>query len=108
MILDHLAVTSHFGARFRLIEDLAEVDPLGLPMLDGLTGLESVGATHHLGDGAETELRHDFTNFLSNEAHEVDRMLWFAGEALAQFRVLSSDTHRTRVQMTHAHHNAAQ
>ena len=108
MILDHLAVTSDFGPGLRLIEDLAEVDPLGLPVLDGLTGLEPVGAAHHLGDGAETELRHDLANFLSNEAHEVDRMLRFAGEALAQFRVLSGDAHRTRVQMTHAHHDAAQ
>ena len=108
MVLDHLAVTPHFRAGFRLVEDLAEVDALGLPVLDGLAGLEPVGATHHLGNGAEAQLGHDLADLLGDEAHEVDRVLRFAGEALAQFRVLGGDTDRAGVQVAHAHHDAAQ
>ena len=77
-------------------------------MFDGLAGLEPVGAADHLGDGAEAQLGHDLADLLRDETHEVDRVLRFAGEAFAQFRILGGDTDRAGVEVAHAHHDAAE
>ena len=56
MILGFGAVAAHIDPHVGSIEDVAEVEPLGLPVGDGLLRLQPVGATDHLVEGAETEL----------------------------------------------------
>jgi hypothetical protein len=67
----------------------------------------SVYATDHLVEAAEAQLRHDFPDFLGNEAHEVNDIFRFAAEALAQFGFLRGHTHGARIQVTHPHHDTA-
>ena len=54
-----------------------------------------------------TQFCHDLTQFLGNKFHKVDHIFRFASETFAQFRVLRSNTHRTCIQITHTHHDAA-
>ena len=44
----------------------------------------------------------------ARKPHQVDHVLGFAGEFLAQFRILGGDADRTGIQMAHPHHHAAQ
>ena len=51
---------------------------------------------------------HEFAHFFGDEEEEVDDMFRLADEALAQHGVLRRDADRARVEMTLAHHDAAQ
>jgi len=57
------AEAADFGPDVGRVEDLGEVEALGLPVGDGALRLEAVGATDHLFDGAEAELRHELAHF---------------------------------------------
>ena len=108
VILCVRAIASDFRAHWRRVEQLREVDALGLPMIDGVTRFKNVRAAHHLDDGAEAELSHEFTHFLSDEFHEVHGMLRITGEIGAQTRILSGDADRAGIQMANAHHDATE
>jgi len=77
-------------------------------VVNGFAQFEFVGATDHFVDGAETELRHDFAEFLRDVSHEVDDVLRFAGEPRAEARVLCGDADGTGVEVADAHHDAAE
>ena len=102
-----LCEAADFGTRVRRVEDVAEVEALGLPVVDGGLGLEHVDAADHVFELAEAELRHDLAQVLRDEAHEVHRVLGLAGELLAQPRILRGHARRAGVEMAHAHHDAA-
>ena len=102
------AEATHFGAGHRRVEKLGEVDALGLPVIDGVTRFEGVGAADHLVERAETELSHDLTDFLGDEAHEVHGVFGTAGEVLTELRVLGGDADRAGIEVTDAHHDAAE
>ena len=87
-------------------EQLREVEALGLPVRHEPGLVEHLGLADHLVEAAVAESRHDLANFLGDEEEVVDHVLGLAGETLAQHRVLRGDTHRTRVQVTLAHHDA--
>ncbi len=108
VILIDLAEAADFGADIRLVEDVAEVEALGLPMVDGSAGHEPVDAPDHLLHGAEAQLRHDLAQVLRNEAHEIHDVLGRAGELLPQARILRRDACGAGVQVTDTHHDAAQ
>ncbi len=108
VILRNLAVAAHFRAGGGLVKDVREIDAFRLPMFDGFLRLEDVGAADHLVDGAETELRHQFADFASDEFHEVDGVLGIAGKVFAEARVLRGDADRAGVQMADAHHDATE
>ena len=76
-------------------------------MIDGRLGLESVGAADHLVHRAEAELGHELAHVLGDEPEVVLDELRLAGELLAQLGILRGDAHRTGVQVTDAHHDAA-
>ena len=61
----------------------------------------------HLVDRPETQLRHQFPDFLGDEHEEVLDELRLAVEALAQHRVLRGHTDRAGVEVADAHHDAA-
>ena len=54
------------------------------------------------------QARHDFANFFGEEEEVVDDVLRLARELGAQGRVLGGDPDRASIQMTLAHHDAAQ
>ena len=54
------------------------------------------------------QLRHQLTNFPGNKLHEVNNVIRIAFESLSQIGILRSYTNRTRIQVTGAHHNAAE
>ena len=108
VVLGNLAVAPHFRPHFRLVQDGGEVQPFGLPVVDGLLGLQHIGTSHHFVDGAEAELSHPLADFLGDEPHVVDHVVGVAHEVLPQFRVLGRHTHRAGVHVADPHHDAAQ
>ena len=107
VILRDRLTTTDLGAEIRLIENVAEVEAVRLPMINSCLYFKAVGATDHLIDRAETEARHDFAHLGRDEAHEIHCMLRLARKALAQTRILRRDTRGTSIQVTDAHHDAA-
>ena len=99
--------TRHLGRNSRLVEYLAEVEPLGFPVLNASLHVEQISAADQVVEFADTELRHDLAHFFGNEEEVVHDVLGLAGEALAQHRVLGGDTNRTGVEVALAHHDAA-
>src|SRR5215210_1435897 len=89
------------------VEQRREVHAAGFPVLDGPAHLEFVGASDHLLEGTEAHLRHVLPYFFGDEEEVVDDMLWRTGKALSEFGVLGRYPHRARVQVAHAHHDAA-
>ena len=77
-------------------------------MFHSAAHFESIRTADHFVDRAEAQLGHMLTHFLGNEAHEIDHVGRIAREFLAQFGILRGDAHRTGVQVTDAHHDAAQ
>ena len=107
MILADLLEAADLGAGVRRVQDVAEVEALGLPVVDGGARLEHVDAADHVFELAEAELRHDLAQVLRDEAHEVHGVLGLARELLAQARILRGHTRRAGVEVAHAHHDAA-
>ena len=107
MFLGNLVIAADFCTDIRLIQDVAEIKTLCLPMIDCLFRFQPIHATHHFFNRAETQLRHDFAQMLRNETHEIHNMLGLAGKFFTQPRILRGHTHRTGIQMTDAHQNAA-
>ena len=91
----------------RHCEDRADIQTRRLPMRDRGTGVEHLDMTNHLGHRCKAKLRHQLTNFLGDELHEVDDEFGLAAEAGAQLRILCGNTHRTCVEVTDTHHYAA-
>ena len=108
MVLGLLAVAAHLRAHLGLVQNGGEVQPLGLPVGDRPLWLQYIGAPHHLIDGAEAQLRHDFPHILGNEAHKINHVVRVPHEVLAQFWILGGHPHRTGIQVTDSHHDAAQ
>src|SRR5579875_3464315 len=93
VILIDLPVAPHLRPEVRLIQNIAEVEALRLPVIDRLLRLEPVDPPDHLIERPESEPRD---------------VLGPAREALAQPRVLRRDPDRAGVQVTDAHHDAAE
>ena len=97
MILRDRLTTANLGAEIRLIENVAEIEAVRLPMIDGVLHFKTVSTPDHFVNCAEAETRHDLAHLSRNEAHEVHDMLGLAREALAQARILCRYTCRTGV-----------
>ena len=108
MILCLNAAPGNARGRRRIVQDGGKVEPLAFPVVDGASHVEHVHAAHHLVERAEAELRHDLPQLLRNEEKEIDGVFGLALEFLAQLGVLRGDAHRARVQVTLAHHDAAE
>src|ERR671921_1304185 len=89
------------------VKQRREIHAAGLPMLDGLAHLEFVGAADHLLEGPEAQPRHVLPHLFGDEEEVVDDVLGRTGKALSELGVLGRDTHRARVQVAYAHHDAA-
>ena len=70
-----------------------------------LLHLQQIAPSDQLIHGADAKLRHIFTELLSHKMHKVDHILRFAPKAFTKLRILSSDAHRTGVQITYTHHD---
>ena len=107
VLLRNLAEAAHARRHFGLVENLAEVQALGFPVVHGLLDFETVAAADHLVHLLKPELGHEFAHFLGNHAHEVDDVLRLARKAFAQLRVLRGHADRAGVEVADAHHDAA-
>ena len=67
-----------------------------------------IHATDHVGDGAKTELRHNFAQVFCHHEHKINNVFRFAFKFFAQFLVLCRYTNRAGIEMAFAHHDAAQ
>ena len=99
-------IADAFG-RVRLVEELREIEALGLPVGDGLGLVEHLHLADHLVERAVAERGHQLAHFLGDEEEVVDDVLGLAGEARAQHRVLRRDADRAGVEVALAHHDAA-
>ncbi len=93
--------------RFGFVQDGRQIELVGLPVLGGPGGVERTHLAHHLVDGAESQLRHQFADFLGDEQEEVLHELGLAVEPLPQHRVLRGHAHGAGVEVADAHHDAA-
>ena len=59
-------------------QQAGEVESVGLPVADGVVGLQAVDAADHLVDRAEAELGHDLASFLGDHEQVVDDVLRLA------------------------------
>src|SRR4029079_1347873 len=64
VVLRNLAETANTGGNFGLIENFAEVEALGFPVVHGLFDFEPINTANHFIHLPEPELRHQFANFL--------------------------------------------
>ena len=101
-------VGGHPVRHLRLMQEGAQVQSMGLPVFDGLAGIDHVHAAHHLVDGAEAQLGHEPARLFGHEGKVARHVLRCAGEGLAQARILGGDAHRARVEVAHPHHDAPQ
>ena len=106
VLLDGL-VQDRAGHRAGLLEDVGQVDPVGLPALDGLVLIQALNVADGLLKSPEAELGEDLAHFLSNEHEEVDHVLGLALEAGTKLRVLGGNALRAGVLLAGAHHDAA-
>ena len=58
VVLRNLAITAHIIRNFRLVENIGEIQPARLPVVNGFLGFEQIGAANHLVQLLESELRH--------------------------------------------------
>ena len=107
MVLQLAVMDADAGLDHRLIQDPAQIDTMGFPVLDRLADIQLADLADHLVEGAEAELRHQFADFLGDEEEEVDDMFGGAGEAFAQDGVLGRDADGAGIQVALAHHDAA-
>jgi hypothetical protein len=107
VLLRDLAEAADALVHVGLVEDVAEIQALRLPVVHGLPRLEAVDVADHLLDRPESELGHDEAHVLGDEAHEVDDVLGLAREPGAQLGILGRDARRAGVQVADAHHDAA-
>ena len=89
-------------------EHAGKVQALCLPMSHSLADDQRIHTANHFIDGSETEFRHDHAQLFGHHEKIVDDVLRLAGEFLAQLRVLRRNADRTRIEVTLAHHDAAQ
>src|SRR5437016_3239903 len=75
-------------------------------MINRRLNVEHVHVPDHVIHFAEPKLGHELPHLLGHKEEEIDHVLGLAGELLAQFRILSSNTYRTRIQMALAQHDA--
>ncbi len=95
-------------ARERLLgrEHRREIQATALPVRDADRGLEQLRMPDRLLDAAEPEFREVPADIRRDEPEELLDELRLARESFTQFRILRRDTHRARVEVAHAHHDA--
>ena len=108
MILLDLAMPPDAVADIGLVENVGEVEALGLVVIDGLGRFQSIAVADHLLEVAETKFRHQFAHFLGDVAHEIDHLIRAAGEFLPQAGILRRHSHGAGIEMANAHHNATE
>ena len=91
----------------RLVEQLGEVEPARLGVLDQRRLVEHLALADHFVEAAVAHRRHQRAHLFGDEEEEVDDVLGLADEALAQHRVLGGDADRAGVEVALAHHDAA-
>ena len=89
-------------------KDPGKIETAPLPVINGGRDIEHVDPSHHFVNGPEAEAGHDLPGLLRHEAHEMHDMFGLAGEFLPQLRVLGRHADRAGIQMTFAHHDAAE
>ena len=93
----------HFGP----VQDLAEVEALGLVVVERRCMFEQVAAADQVVELPEAQFGHQLAHFLGDELEEADDVLGLAAELLAQPRVLGGDSDGARIEVADPHHDAA-
>src|SRR5665809_15736 len=73
-------VDGDLGWHLRLMEDAAEIEALGLPVIYRLALVEDFGLANHFGEGAEAERGHVFAHLFRDEEEIIDNVLGLALE----------------------------
>ncbi len=101
----HRYIVAGFAGR---LEDRRQIQSVRLPVSDCALRIEHIDAPDHFVDVPEAEARHDLPSLLRHQKQVIDYVLRLTRKFLAQQRILRGDTDRTRIQMTLAHHDAAE
>ena len=108
MVLRYLAIPANVAPDLWLIKNRCEIQTFGLPMFHSAAHFEPIRTANHFVDRAKAQLGHMLTHLLGDEAHEIHHVGWIALKFLAQLGILRGDPHRTGVEVTDPHHDAAQ
>ena len=106
MVLSRVVAAFH-RIRLRLIEDAGKINPVRLPAVDVRFLFEEVREANQVLKLPDPEARHNLADFLSDEEEVVHDMTGVPVETLTEFRILSRDADRARVQVALTHHEAA-
>ena len=89
------------------MQDRGQVETGRLPVVDGPGDVEGADLADRLRQGPEPQLGQQLADLLGDELEEVHDVVGLPAVALAQHRVLCRHAHRARVEVAHAHHDAA-
>ena len=81
VLLRHRIVKGLSVGILRNSENRTDIESVGLPMLDRVTGLEHLDMTHRLLDASEAQFCEKLTYFLCDEFEKVHDELWLPAEA---------------------------
>ena len=95
------------GRPVRHVQDRAQVQAVGLPVVDRGLHVERGDLADGLVQGPEAELGEVLAHLLGDVLEEVHDVLGLAGVTLAQDRVLRRDAHGAGVEVADPHHDAA-
>ena len=89
-------------------ENGGKIQPLRLPVLDGLAAAQPIDAADHVVELAEAQLGHPAAGLFGHEGQKSHHVLRLARKPLPQLRILRGDAHRAGAQMAFAHQQAAE
>ena len=108
VILILLAIGAHRIGDLGAVEDFRVIEAFRFPMLDCTAFFQSITATDHFVDGAESELGHDFAHLFGDVGHEIHNAVGGSVELFAESFVLGRDADRAGVFVTNPHHQTTQ
>ena len=84
----------------------AKIQPIRFPVMNRTVHVQQTRLPDRFFQRAETKLSEVFPHLFGKELEEGLNEFGGAAEAFAQLRILRCHTHRTRVEVTHAHEDA--
>ena len=89
-------------------EHAGEIESAALPVIDGSIDVEEIDPADQFIEGPDAERGHDFARFRRDKPHEIHAVFRLARESPSKLGVLRGNADRAGIQVTLAHHDAAQ
>src|ERR1700680_4526956 len=121
-MLDQLMVECHFQSVILLLHAMScdatwnrwivknrgQIKTARLPVVYGWLRFQHVDAAHHIIHFLEAHFGHELAHLFRDKEKEIDDVFGLSRELRAKHWVLRGDSYRASIEMTLAHHDAAQ